>query len=390
MNVKSTVAITLLLLSLSLFSGCGSASGEGEDATATDAQGSELNADVDADEEEYSVTVETTDGDTVTFSSKPLAAIMDAGILDIMDVLGHEDYIIGVSKTSRGGQSNLSDNLSKYLDDFYLDVSTIESEDGEEVDTYANLKNANPELILAGIQGGGNSESSDATMSDIAPTITFANDRNAVSSMIDSLEARVAAIVEIYGGDEIADEYFAEIYSKLETIREAVAGKSVVIITMDKNMLTTEQKEIGNTGTFMTADLGFTSLVDLTMQERTEETEQQTGENAEQEAESEQQEERAAREELSGQTVKDLNPDYIFILREEERQTQVSDDSAAETDTTTLTLEEKIDALGLGVCDAYKNGNFYYLESSVWRQNSNGFTSIIAMLDNMLEVLGLE
>jgi|GEM_PF-5402316 len=386
MNGKSTVTIMLLLL-LALFSGCASANGESGDGAVSGVQGSEVSAAVDGSEAEYSVTIETTDGERVTFESKPLVAVTDTGSLDIMDALGHRDYIIGVVKSTGRGASALTGDLEAYLDDYYLDVSTIQSEEGEDVDTYANLRNANPALIIAGTDAaaGENEDASVAKVSDIAPTLAVTTDTSEyTNSVIGTVLQKIDNIVKVYGGEEAAQEYIDVILGKQAIIKEAVGDSTMIVSCVHHDMLTLGWKGRGSTATLLTTDLGFTSLVDLTKTSNNraagvayEDAEQSealsNGEEAEQ-AENQAQNSRSS-ETISGEMITALNPEYFFVVRYDENTEEEEEHE---------TIEEMVAALGLENTGI----KIVYLDAS-WSQSSIGVRALISMLDEVIAALGI-
>lgn len=165
---------------------------------------------VEVVENAYSFEISTAAGD-VSLEEAPMAvAIYDSSVLAIIDMLGYGENVVAVSSKNR-----LSEELSEYTSDFYLELES------EEDDVTIPLVEANPDLIIASERQSQNFE----VMSDVAPIIMLSTDED----LLGSLETNMQIIIDLFGGDQLAEDYLSEIYEKVDIITANTSEKEYTI-----------------------------------------------------------------------------------------------------------------------------------------------------------------
>lgn len=336
----------------------------------------------------YPVEIENDWGDGVTvIETEPNAiAVFDVGMLDILDTLGFGDRVVAVTHGVV-----IPDYLSEYEGDRYVSLGGFKDWDEEA------LSNSNPDLIFAGFRQTKGIEAVDA----VAPAIYFGEDDEA--SYFEVLEKRVNAITALFGGEEKAQSYLAEIREKIAEIQEYTAGQEVTFlcVTVENGAMSNE----GNNTSLLEEDLGLVNLNDNQMDgkgggegrgagggpggseggqggrdEATAGGGRTEGEPTEgQRGEAEEEEEEADNTAEVVALILEKNPTYLFVY----------DKDAAELEEGQPSAQEVIESAGLETSDAYQNGNIVYVDGATWYSASGGLVSTVELLDTIQDLFGL-
>ena len=265
-------------------------------------------------------------------------AILDMPALDIIDVLGVGDRIVGSAKVT-----------IEYLTDYnpddsngeIINLGTVKTADLEKVAA------CEPDIIFI----GGRLASVYNDLEAIAPVVYLAVDYE--KGVVESTKNNAQTIAKIFGKEKEVDALFADFQPRIDALNEVLNGKDTVLGMYNSNALglmgTASQLNI------ITNELGANNLSDTVG-----ETEKATH-----------------GEEASWETIITLNPEYMFIL---DRST-----ATGSADEGVLGAREVIENDLIKELDVYKNGKIvYFIEhANVWYTSTGGVQALDTMLSDL-------
>lgn len=265
-------------------------------------------------------------------------AILDMPALDIIDVLGVGDRIVGSAKVT-----------IEYLTDYnpddsngeIMNLGTVKTADLEKVAA------CEPDIIFI----GGRLASVYNDLEAIAPVVYLAVDYE--KGVVESTKSNAQTIAKIFGKEKEVDALFADFQPRIDALNEVLNGKDTVLGMYNSNALglmgTASQLNI------ITNELGANNLSDTVG-----ETEKATH-----------------GEEASWETIITLNPEYMFIL---DRST-----ATGSADEGVLGAREVIENDLIKELDVYKNGKIvYFIEhANVWYTSTGGVQALDTMLSDL-------
>lgn len=262
-------------------------------------------------------------------------AVMDMAALDILDQLGLESRVVGVSDTSL-------DYLKKYVDN-------------EKVAALGTIKEADMEAVMASgpdviFIGGRLAKSYDA-LSEIAPVVYLSTDTEL--GTVESVRKNAGIIASMFGLEDKVDGLMEGFDARLAALSEFSNGKTAII-----GMCTSGGFNVlGNDGrcSLIGREAGFENIgVDANIDTSTHGNE------------------------ASFEFVVEKAPDYIFVLDR---------DAAIGTEGAKLAKGIMENELVMGT-DAYKNGNIVYLaHPAVWYTAEGGIRALDLMIRDLESAL---
>lgn len=253
-------------------------------------------------EESSTVTIQSLNGAGETIDlevpkSPERVAILDLASLDIIDNLGEGDSVVGTATTTL-------DYLQKYVTD-------------ESIANLGNVKQADLEAVAACdpdiIFIGGRLSASYDELSEIAPVVYLSADSS--DGVYAGTKAVAEQIAKIFGDEDKVDSLFSDFDARIETLKEAAAGKTAVI-----GMATAGSfNVIGNDGrlSLIVNEIGFENLgasVATSSGSHGGSGSGQGGSGSSGSSSSGGAESNPHGTESSFETVASLDPDYIFVL----------------------------------------------------------------------------
>lgn len=291
-------------------------------------------------------------------------AILDFAALDILDVLGLGDRVVGTASTTL-------DYLKKYADkEGVKNLGTIKEADLEAV------MSCEPDIIFI---GGRLSASYDA-LNEIAPVVYLATDTSL--GVVESTRQIANTIASIFGKENEIQEKFSGLDARIAALKEIADGKTAVI-----GMCTNGgYNVIGNGGrcSIIGTEVGFTNLCADSAESSGGGSGRSNGGNADNASSGEQSgrgqggNNSAHGTEASFELIVSLKPDYIFVMDR---------DSAIGTEGASLAKDIMENEL-VQSTDAYKNGHMIILEHpAVWYTAEGGVTALDIMLSDLESTL---
>ena len=350
-NIRLLTVIAAAAMGLSACSGTGvkTADQTAGNAAAQETEAKET-ADASADAENEKTTETAADRTTVTVKTlnankeeidlevpydPERVAVMDMAALDILDQLGLESRVVGVSDTSL-------DYLKKYVDN-------------EKVAALGTIKEADMEAVMASepdviFIGGRLAKSYDA-LSEIAPVVYLSTDTEL--GTVESVRKNAGIIASMFGLEDKVDGLMEGFDARLATLSESSKGKTAII-----GMCTSGGFNVlGNDGrcSLIGREAGFENIgVDANIDTSTHGNE------------------------ASCEFVVDKETDYIFVLDR---------DAAIGTEGAKLAKDIMENELVMGT-DAYKNGNIVYLaHPAVWYTAEGGIRALDLMIGDLESAL---
>ena len=276
----------------------------------------------------------TTVFEDVTFEKMPERVIvLDTGFLDTLDALGVES-IVGVAN----GSSGLPDHLNeKYSSDKYKNVGTLKDIDLEVV---ASLE---PDAIFI----SGRQTSFYESLKDITPNVVFIGSDN--EDYIGGVKETIDLGAEIFGKEEEAEKLKANLDSKVAELKEKAAGYENALVAMynDKRISGFDNGPDSRFA-YVYNDFGFKPA--------TEDIEASSHGS-----------------DFSYESVLSVDPEVILII----------DRTASEEDVVAKEVENDI----IKKTRAYKEDKIVYLDGTTWYFGSNGATTEISKMQEILDEL---
>ena len=265
-------------------------------------------------------------------------AILDMPALDIIDVLGVGDRIVGSAKVT-----------IEYLTDYnpddsngeIINLGTVKTADLEKVAA------CEPDIIFI----GGRLASVYNDLEAIAPVVYLAVDYE--KGVVESTKSNAQTIAKIFGKEKEVDALFADFQPRIDALNEVLNGKDTVLGMYNSNAL-------GLMGTASQLNIIANELGANNLSETVGETEKATH-----------------GEEASWETIITLNPEYMFIL---DRST-----ATGSADEGVLGAREVIENDLIKELDVYKNGKIvYFIEhANVWYTSTGGVQALDTMLSDL-------
>ena len=265
-------------------------------------------------------------------------AILDMPALDIIDVLGVGDRIVGSAKVT-----------IEYLTDYnpddsngeIINLGTVKTADLEKVAA------CEPDIIFI----GGRLASVYNDLEAIAPVVYLAVDYE--KGVVESTKSNAQTIAKIFGKEKEVDALFADFQPRIDALNEVLNGKDTVLGMYNSNAL-------GLMGTASQLNIIANELGANNLSDTVGETEKATH-----------------GEEASWETIITLNPEYMFIL---DRST-----ATGSADEGVLGAREVIENDLIKELDVYKNGKIvYFIEhANVWYTSTGGVQALDTMLSDL-------
>ena len=275
----------------------------------------------------------TTVFEDVTFEKMPERVIvLDTGFLDTLDALGVES-IVGLAL----GSSGLPDNLEKYTSDKYKSVGTLKDIDLEAV---AALE---PDAIFI----SGRQTSFYEALKDITPNVVFIGSDN--ENYIDGVKETIDLGAKIFDKEEEAEKLKANLDSKVAELKEKAAGFENALVAMynDKKISGFDNGPDSRFA-YVYNDFGFKPA--------TEDIEASSHGS-----------------DFSYESVLAVDPEVILII----------DRTASEEDVVAKEVENDI----IKKTRAYKEDKIVYLDGTTWYFGSNGATTEISKMQEIIDEL---
>ena len=263
-------------------------------------------------------------------------AVMDMAALDILDQLGLESRVVGVSDTSL-------DYLKKYVDNEKVAaLGTIKEDDMEAVMA------SEPDVIFI---GGRLAKAYDALSEIQLPVVYLSTDTEL--GTVESVRKNAGIIASMFGLEDKVDGLMEGFDARLAALSESSKGKTAII-----GMCTSGGFNVlGNDGrcSLIGREAGFENIgVDANIDTSTHGNE------------------------ASFEFVVEKTPDYIFVLDR---------DAAIGTEGAKLAKDIMENELVMGT-DAYKNGNIVYLaHPAVWYTAEGGIRALDLMIGDLESAL---
>ena len=265
-------------------------------------------------------------------------AILDMPALDIIDVLGVGDRIVGSAKVT-----------IEYLTDYnpddsngeIINLGTVKTADLEKVAA------CEPDIIFI----GGRLASVYNDLEAIAPVVYLAVDYE--KGVVESTKSNAQTIAKIFSKEKEVDALFADFQPRIDALNEVLNGKDTVLGMYNSNAL-------GLMGTASQLNIIANELGANNLSDTVGETEKATH-----------------GEEASWETIITLNPEYMFIL---DRST-----ATGSADEGVLGAREVIENDLIKELDVYKNGKIvYFIEhANVWYTSTGGVQALDTMLSDL-------
>ena len=265
-------------------------------------------------------------------------AILDMPALDIIDVLGVGDRIVGSAKVT-----------IEYLTDYnpddsngeIINLGTVKTADLEKVAA------CEPDIIFI----GGRLASAYNDLEAIAPVVYLAVDYE--KGVVESTKSNAQTIAKIFGKEKEVDALFADFQPRIDALNEVLNGKDTVLGMYNSNAL-------GLMGTASQLNIIANELGANNLSDTVGETEKATH-----------------GEEASWETIITLNPEYMFIL---DRST-----ATGSADEGVLGAREVIENDLIKELDVYKDGKIvYFIEhANVWYTSTGGVQALDTMLSDL-------
>lgn len=262
-------------------------------------------------------------------------AILDMACLDILDVLGVGDRVVGSASTSL-------DYLQSYVTDANIsNLGTIKEADLEAVMA------CEPDVIFI---GGRLSKSYDA-LSEIAPVVYLATDSSL--GVVESVRKNAGTIASMFGLEDQVEALMGGFDSRIETLKAFAEGRNAIVGLCTSGGFNV----LGNDGrcSIIGMEIGFENVgVDASIDTSTHGNE------------------------ASFEFIVEKNPEYIFVMDR---------DAAIATEGAQLAQEIVENELVMGT-DAYQNGHIVYLaHPAVWYTAEGGVTALNLMLEDLESTL---
>ena len=265
-------------------------------------------------------------------------AILDMPALDIIDVLGVGDRIVGSAKVT-----------IEYLTDYnpddsngeIINLGTVKTADLEKVAA------CEPDIIFI----GGRLASVYNDLEAIAPVVYLAVDYE--KGVVESTKSNAQTIAKIFGKEKEVDALFADFQPRIDALNEVLNGKDAVLGMYNSDAL-------GLMGTASQLNIIANELGANNLSDTVGETEKATH-----------------GEEASWETIITLNPEYMFIL---DRST-----ATGSADEGVLGAREVIENDLIKELDVYKSGKIvYFIEhANVWYTSTGGVQALDTMLSDL-------
>ena len=265
-------------------------------------------------------------------------AVLDMPALDIVDVLGVGDRVVGSAKVTI---EYLTDYNPDDSDGAIMNLGTVKTADLEKVAA------CDPDIIFI----GGRLASVYADLEAIAPVVYLGVDYE--KGIVESTKQNAKTIATIFGKEAEVATMFGDFQPRIDALSNILRGEEVVLGMYNSNAL-------GLMGTASQLNLIVNELGAINLGES-------VGE-----------EEKAAHgEEASWETIMKLNPEYMFIL---DRST-----ATEATDEGVMGVHEVIENELVKEMDVYKEGKIvYFIEhANVWYTSTGGVQALDVMLTNL-------
>lgn len=264
-------------------------------------------------------------------------AILDMPALDIIDILGVGDRIVGSANVS-----------IEYLTDYHpetndkiMNLGTVKTADLEKVAA------CNPDIIFI----GGRLSAMYAELEAIAPVVYLAVDYD--KGIVESTKNNAYTIASIFGKEKEVEGLFTDFQPRIDALHKVLKDKDVLLGMYNANAL--NLMSTNSQLNMIAKELGANNLSE------------QVGEV----------EKATHGEEASWETIIKLNPEYMFIL-DRSSATQTSDNQV-------MGVKEVIENDLIKELDVYKNNKIiYFIEhANVWYTSTGGVQALDTMLSDL-------
>ena len=265
-------------------------------------------------------------------------AVLDMPALDIIDILGVGDRVVGSAKVN-------IDYLTEYNPDSsngaIMNLGTVKTADLEKVAA------CDPDIIFI----GGRLSSVYTDLEAIAPVVYLAVDYE--KGTMESTRYNAQTIASIFGMEEEVDAMFTDFQPRIDALKAVLNGKNVLLGMYNSNAL-------GLMGTQSQLNIIARELGAINLGETVGEEQKATH-----------------GEEASWETVITLNPEYLFIL---DRST-----ATEATDEGVMGVREVVENDLIKELDVYKNGKIVYFidHANVWYTSTGGVQALDTMLADL-------
>ena len=272
----------------------------------------------------------------VTLEEQPERIVtLDYGFLDTLDALGVEG-IVGVA--SNGGKGNMPEHLKeKYVNDDIADVGSLKELNLEAIAA------AEPDAIFI----SGRQTSYYEELKEITPNVIFVGSDN--TDYIAGILETVDLAADIFGKEDKAKELKEELEAKVAEVKEKAAGYENALVAMYNNKSVSGFDD-GKDSRFAYVynDFGFKPAT----------TDIETASHG---------------SDFSYESVLNVDPEVLLIIDR-----TVNSEDAIKAD-----IENDI----IKKTRAYKEGKIVYLDGVNWYFSSNGITTEVEKLQEILDEL---
>lgn len=255
-------------------------------------------------------------------------AVLDMSVLDMLDVWGLADRVVGMPKASE----------VSYLMSYSNDSSIVNLGTLFQVDMEA-LMATEPDIIFIGSRLSSEYEN----LSKIAPVVF--SSVNQSDGYIKGFKNNVNTIASIFGKEADTNKIFEDFDKRIEALNAAASGKTAIVGIVTSGSFST----LGKSGrcSLISNEAGFENLAD--------DIDATHGNSS------------------SFEFLLDKNPDYIFALDRDTAIKAEGSKSAKEV------LENEI----VMKTDSYKNGQIIYLTPDAWYLAEGGITATRIMIEDL-------
>ncbi|MDR6939789.1 siderophore ABC transporter substrate-binding protein [Arcanobacterium hippocoleae] len=330
--MKSFAKLAASTLAAALFlSGCSTSTNTTKDAPAKDAKTAESKQEANT----FPVKVKHSSGETEIKAEPKRIVVLDMGVLDTIDAIGAGDKVVGVP--TKSVPTWLKDNEG-------IDYSKAENVGTLKEPDFEAIAKLKPDLVLI---GGRTAKLYDEVAKNF-PTVNIKADWNADTYVADVVN-NVKVVGQALGKNEAAKAAAKKIDDAVAKYQNAAKDKGSAMVLMT-NAGEVSMHGVKSRWAPIWSVFGFSELRDTNADEG----------------------HKGAK--ISFETIKELNPDYIFA---------VDRDAAVGKVDPGVTAEKVLDNEFVNATPAAKNKHITYLTPERWYIVMTGANNFLAMLDEV-------
>lgn len=342
MHVRKTAAIFAAFALL--ITGCSSTDDPEVNGSSEPAQSGNADASATGGESKapsFPRTVDHASGTTTIESAPERIVVLDMAALDTIDALGAGEKVVGT----------VTDSVPTWLsDDEGIDYSSVESIGGLKEPDMEAIAKLNPDLVIVGARSASFYEEFAKSFTTIDTTHSWEN-----SNYSETVPDNITLVAEAVGYDDAGTKLSSDLEALIAQYKDAAADKGSALVVM------TNGGEISLHG----AKSRWAPIYNVFgFDEAYTKDEADEGHKG---------------EKVSFETVKELNPDWMFVV---DRDAAVGQAEAGDT------AEQVLDNELVHETDAWKNDQVVYLSPERWYIVMTGASNFPTMLHEIANAIG--